>query len=399
MFINSKLLANSLLEPHGLEQLIDKCEFERNVLHFHLGNRVSNTMATESNARHISWIYLDFKIKAMWDSVYRILFSQAVNGSPINPSIMLRRGIPLSVELPPTSPIEMTVRGEKFSNIMLVKEIIAFGGFTHPANEIEFWHHSKKRQEPIFGEKRLRITSRSKNEDIVINDESENAKEDTNQNVFEAPPTYIKFINYPVVRTRKKSVRRTNTGNDVIVNSGKGGKSSGGAKEVSVQDSIVGGDTPPIDFQTLELVPMTEAIGLEDFFKMISVLKEMTSYSIRMSVVRVPPGKRFSICPNGARRTCAIVQVSNASSTKYIVEVARPDNWSISMLILQLLKDISLKAVENEIKLLLDGLVQEGGHWDQTLLNRFNNMDIEKVKHYSNDTIEGWSKKIVNKLF
>lgn len=230
-----------------------------------------------------------------------------MNGSSINPSITLRRGISLSVELPPTGPIEMTVRGEKFLNIVLVKEIIGFAGFTHPANEIEFWHHSKQRQESVFGEKLLRITSRSKNDDIIINDESKNAKEDTNQDVLEAPPTYMKFINYPVVRTRKKSVRQTNTGNDVIVNSGKGGKSLGDAKEVSVQDSIVGGDMPPVDFQTLEMVSITEAIGLEDFFKMISLLKETMSYSFRMSVVRVPPGKRFSICLNGTRQTCAIV--------------------------------------------------------------------------------------------
>ncbi|WP_054025275.1 Tn7-like element transposition protein TnsE [Bacillus sp. FJAT-28004] len=398
MFINSSLLANSLLEPHGLEQLIDKCEFERNVLHFHLGNRVSSALATESNARLMSWIYLDFKIKAMWDSVYRILFSQAVNGTPINPSITLRRGIPLSVELPPTGPIEMTVRGEKFLNTILVKEIIGLGGFTHPANEIELWHHSKKRQEPVFGEKRLRITSRSKNDDIVINDESENAKEDTNQDVFEAPPTYMKFINFPVVRTRKKSVRRTNTGNDVVVNSGKGGKSSGDAKEVSVQDSIVGGDTPPIDFQTLEMVSVSEAVGLEDFFKMISMLKEMTSYSIRMSVVRVPPGKRFSICPNGARRTCAIVQVSSTVITKYIVEVARPDEWSISTLILQPLKEMSFKAIENEIKFLLDGLVQRSGHWDKKVLEIREKLLIEKVKHYQNDSVSDWASRVQDKI-
>ncbi|WP_025692874.1 hypothetical protein [Paenibacillus zanthoxyli] len=58
MFINSRLMAYSLLQPHGLEQLIERCEFEKNILHFHLGTRVPNTMATESNARHMSWIYL-----------------------------------------------------------------------------------------------------------------------------------------------------------------------------------------------------------------------------------------------------------------------------------------------------------------------------------------------------
>lgn len=398
MFINSKLMANSLLQPHGLEQLIDRCEFEKNVLHFHLGPRVPNTMASEGNARHISWIYQDFKMKAMWDSIYQMLFSLAIRESPLNPAKALKKGIPLDVKLPHTGPIEMVVRGEKFINLIFVKEIIGLAGFTHPANEIDFWHHSKKRQESVFGDKRVRITSGAENVDVTINDESENAKEDTNQDVLEAPPTFMKFINYPVVRTRKKNVKQTRTGNDVIVNSGRGGKNSEEPKEVSVQDSIVGGDLPPIDFKTLEMVSITEAIGLEDFFEMISLLKEMTSSSIRMSVVRIPPGKRFSICPNGARRTCAIVQVTSPVFTKYILEVARPDDWSISTLILQPLHDKGLKEFEMDVKQLIDGLVQRSGHWDKFILESCSGVIIEKVKHYQNDIIRDWAYRIVTKI-
>ncbi|MEK4462839.1 Tn7-like element transposition protein TnsE [Paenibacillus sp. FSL H8-0315] len=398
MFINSRLLAYSLLQPHGLEQLIDNSHLNKNILHFHLGSRVPNTMATESNARHISWIYLDDRIKAMWDSVYHLLFSRAIAESPTNPTKVLRKGAPLDVTLPPTGPIEMIVRGDKFINMILVKEIMGFSGFTHPASKIEFFHHSKKRQESSFGDRRLRLTTQSKNDDMIINDDSENAKEDTNQDVLEAPPTFMKFINYPIVITLKKDVRRTNAGNDVLVSTGRGGKNSEEPKEVSVQDSIVGGDTPPIDFKTLEMVPITEAIGLEEFFKMISVLKEMTSYTIRMSVVRIPPGKRFSICPNGARRTCAIVQVTNPVVTKYILEVARPDDWSVSTLILQPPQDMSLKVIESEIKLLLDGLLQKSGHWDKYLLKRSKKLSIEKVKHYQNDTVSDWTFRIHDKI-
>lgn len=398
MFINSRLMAYSLLQPHGLEQLIDRCEFEQNVLHFHLGSRVSNTMATESNARHMSWIYLDFNMKAMWDSVYQTLFSRAIAESPTNPTKALRKGTPLDIELPATDSVELIIRGEKFINMVLVKEIMGLAGFMHPAKEIEFWHHSKKRQESIFGDKRVRITTPFSNDDIIINDDSENAKENTNQDILEAPPTFMKFINYPVVRTRKKEVKRTNAGNDVIVNSGRGGKNSEEPREVSVQDSIVGGDTPPIDFKTLEMVPITETIGLEDFFKMINLLKEMTSYSIRMSVVRIPPGKRFSICPNGSRRTCAIVQLTSAVSTKYIVEVARPDDWSISTLILIPFRNVTLMMVEIEIELLLEGLLMKSGHWDKFVLERCGRLIIEKVKHNRNDSIREWASRIHGKI-
>ncbi|MEK4353362.1 Tn7-like element transposition protein TnsE [Paenibacillus sp. FSL R5-0475] len=355
-------------------------------------------MANESNARHMSWIYLDPQMNTMWNSVYQRLFSRAIAESPTNPKKVFRKGTPLDVELPSTGPIELMVRGDQFINMVLVKEIMGFAGFTHPANEIDFWHHSKKRQESVFGDRRLRIPDQSKNDDVIINDNSEHAKEDTNQDVIEAPPTFMKFINHPIVRTQKKSVKQTHAGDDVVVNTGRGGKSLDQPRQVSVQDSIVGGDTPPIDFQTLEMVPISEAIGLEDFFKMIALLKEMTLYSIRMSIVRIPPGKRFSICPNGARRTCAIVQVSNSMFTKYILEVARPDDWSISTLVIEPLQDITLKVMEYEIKHLMDGLVQKNGHWDRYLLDNFIRLNVEKVKHYQNDTIRDWVHRIVAKL-
>lgn len=88
-------MAYSLMRPHGLEQLIEDCEFDKSILHFHLGPRVPNTMATEGNARHMSWIYLDSKMKAMWDSIYQGLFSQAIAESPASPTKMLRKGAPL----------------------------------------------------------------------------------------------------------------------------------------------------------------------------------------------------------------------------------------------------------------------------------------------------------------
>src|SRR5690606_108460 len=119
----------------------------------------------------------------------------------------------------------------------------------------------------------------------------------------------------------------------------------------------------------------------ESFFEMTQILKHVFPGHIRMSVLRIPPGKRFSVCPNGSRRTCAIVQADHGITTKFIIEVARPDDWSISTLILHPTRQISLKTVERDIKLLLEGLVQKGGHWDQNILYLCNGFKIEEVRH------------------
>jgi hypothetical protein len=131
---------------------------------------------------------------------------------------------------------------------------------------------------------------------------------------------------------------------------------------------------------------------------MIEILKKSFPVSLRMSVVRVPPGKRFSVCPNGTRRTCAIVQVAYSSLTSYIVEVARPDGWAISTLILRPINQFEYRGVEQNIKLLLNGLVHKGGHWDQNVLNQCSSMNIEKLKHYQSDTINDWAFRVLGKL-
>jgi hypothetical protein len=397
MFINSRYLAYYLLQPHGLDLLVDKSHVQEKTLHFDLSNRVPARLATDNNARHLSWIHTDPQIRSLWDSVYQNLFSQAIKNSPSNPSVLLRKGIPLEPTLPEVGPIELHVRGVQFIDYVLVKEILTIGGFRHPSDEILFWHPSKKKREWSAGDKSLRIISSANKKDYVLNDQSDNAKEDINQDVIETPPTLMKFINYPVLETRRHNVKQSNTGNEVIVSSGRGGKLTGD-KEVSTQDSMVGGDTPPIDFQTLETIPAHEAIGLEQFFQMIEILKKSFPVNVRMSVLRVPPGKRFSICANGSRRTCAIVQVAYHGSTYYVVEVARPDDWSISTLILYPSDQISFRAVEYSIKQLLNGLVEKGGHWDQNVLNRCNDISIEKLKHYRSDSIKDWATRLVEKI-
>lgn len=397
LFINSRNLAFHLLQPHGLELLIDKSDDDGKTLHFDMSSRVPLKLATESNARHLTWVYMDSRIRSMWDSVYQLMFSQAIKESAQNPNIAFKKGIPLNIDLSAIGPVELYVRGEQFIDYILVKEIIGFTGFKHPYDKIQFWHPSKTQHETTYGDKQVRLRSGAKNADYILNADSDNAKEDINQDVLETSPTFMRFSNSPIVTTRRKNVRRSNTGNDIIP-SGRGGKNTGTLEEVSTQDSIVGGDTPPIEFQTLETIAVTEAVGLESFFEMIQILKETYPVNVSMSVLRIPAGKRFSICPNGARRTCAIVQIVNATSTTYILEVARPDDWSISTLILHPTQQSTIKNIEHNIKLLLEGLSQKGGHWDQSVLNRCSDLTVEKVKHYQSDNIRDWAIRLNGKM-
>lgn len=397
LFVNSRYLSYTLLQPHGLDLLIDISQSRGGIHYFELNNRVPANHATEQTAHHLSWIHTDPRIKSLWDSVYHNMFNRAVKSSPNNPHETLKKGVPLDITLPAVGPLEFYVRGVQFRDHVLVKEILTIGGFQHPSNKLLFWHPSKKRREWSSGDKAVRITAGGNNKDYILSDQGDNAKEDVNQEVLETPPTAMKFINHTVIETRQLEIRHSNTGTEVIVTSGRGGKHAE-AKEVSTLDSMVGGDTPPIDFKTLEVIPANESMGLESFFQMIEVLKQSFPVTIRMSVLRVPTGKRFSICPNGSRRTCAVVQLVYGVSTIYIVEVARPDDWSISTLLLRPTNQFQNSTIEKTIKHLLDGLVQKGGHWDQNNLNQCNGMSIDKLKHYQSDTIHDWAYRLAGKL-
>ncbi|MFM1654577.1 Tn7-like element transposition protein TnsE [Brevibacillus sp. B_LB10_24] len=114
--------------------------------------------------------------------------------------------------------------------------------------------------------------------------------------------------------------------------------------------------------------------------------------------MRVPPGKRFSVCPNGARRTCAIVQLTNGNSTSYVIEVARPDDWSISTLMIRPTGHVPFSTKEADIQLILEGMVEKGGHWDQNVLDRCRNMDIDKIRHYESDSPRDWAGRLIRKI-
>ncbi|MCM3081681.1 Tn7-like element transposition protein TnsE [Brevibacillus invocatus] len=398
LFINSRHLAYYMMQPHGIDLLVDRCEYRGDSLWFDMSQRVPAKLAQKNNARHLSWIYCDPAIRSMWDSVYQLMFASAVKDSPLDPTDRMKKGIPLDMELSRIGPIELYVRGIDFMDHILVQEIIGFSGFYHPVKDIHFWHPSKKRRESVYADKKVRVSTRPDRDEYILNDRSVQAKEDLHQDVIEAPPTYLRFSNSPKVTTRQDGIQKTNTGNDFIMKPGKGGKNAGAPEEVSTQDSVVGGDTPPIEFQTIETVSVHEAIGLERFFKMIEILKQVFLVDIRLSVVRVPLGKRFSVCPNGTRRTCAIVQLTNGNSTSYVIEVARPDDWSISTLMIRPTGHVPFSTIEADIQLLLEGMVEKGGHWDQNVLNRCRNMDIDKIRHYESDSPRDWAGRLIRKI-
>lgn len=208
---------------------------------------------------------------------------------------------------------------------------------------------------------------------------------------------FFGFLQKPKIEVDRKDLQSVHTGGDTLI-PGRGGKQVGSSQIISTEDSVFGGDTPPLEFTSLQAIPAQEGIGLEDFFRVIQKLVEIYPVKVQMSVFPLPSGRRFSVYGNGIRRTYAIVRVSIGIKQQYILEIARADSWSISTLILTPKDQLSVEKIEYYINLLLEGLVNKSGHWEQSALDQCGGMNVEKLRHYQNDSIEKWSYRLGERL-
>nr|WP_269438191.1 Tn7-like element transposition protein TnsE [Phosphitispora fastidiosa] len=201
------------------------------------------------------------------------------------------------------------------------------------------------------------------------------------------------FVNNPEINRVAKYEQQINQGDSYVSKQGKGGAAFIAA---SVDESIAGGSIQPIEFKTLEIVYETDSFELEDFYEMIKRLEEIyPKLRISMNLVNLPPGRKFSWLPDGRRRVCAIVNVCGAGGrTAYILEVARPDQRSLSTLIVQFPQEENREQEEKAIKELLINLVLNSGNWPTKLLK---NLNHTKLRHTSTDP-HHWAERVYEKI-
>lgn len=183
-----------------------------------------------------------------------------------------------------------------------------------------------------------------------------------------------------------------NQGDEYISNSDRGG----GIKQTvaGLDESIFGGKITPIEFKSMEIADTHMNYGLEQFIAMIKYLVSNNNHlSVSINFVYLPLGRKFSYLLDGRRRVCAIVKVNNGLKESFILEVAVPDNRSLSTLIVP----SSGSAYRNEIHIqeLLTKLVFNSGSWGHSFLK---NQQHNKVRH-SNETTRNWAQRIRNYIY
>ena len=170
---------------------------------------------------------------------------------------------------------------------------------------------------------------------------------------------------------------------------------------VSTEESYYGGETQPIDFLGIDLSVTANVAGLNEFIEAAQHI--MSSYvepRLRYTVVEIPGNTSFCRVSNGSKRSCAMVEVTQTDIIPcYILEVARPDDWSVSTLFIRLLPAFyQEQSIGIFTKKLLKDLVKRDGHWNIEKLESDQTLRIRRLKHIQEQYPRHWSRRIVDRL-
>ncbi|MDC3424332.1 Tn7-like element transposition protein TnsE [Aquibacillus sp. 3ASR75-11] len=388
LYVKNKLLANVLLRPNGMEYLLNDSDISEKSASFHFSREIPASLINEEFVQHFAWLYLVQDIKNSFESIQTNVYAKSTEYG-------LSYGQPLELIIPNLPNSNWTFRGKRIGNDIMIYELLSFTGAELPLDRIEYSHVSIKKRNYTDLPNKKQISSMGKEQNFEIEtNQDKHAKEDTHQPVVDQEATQMKFVNRPKIERIAKYEQEIHQGDTYITKEGRGGAITTSS---SVNESISGGQAQPVDFKTLEVTNEKDGYGLDQFFEMIKCFEEMyPELHITMSIVNLPIGRTFSWLPDGRRRICAVVSIRRKGEKPiHILEIARPDQRSLSTLIVILNKKGNRKKEEEEqIQQLLAGLVFNSGNWRKYQLNKLSHV---KLKHTSKSP-EQWAERVIAKV-
>jgi len=382
LFAVNKTMSNALFRPNGLDFLVNRVSMNKDQLAtIDFSEEVPNSVVTDDFARYFGWIFFHPEMKKSYSSVQSNLYGEMAS-SPQS------KGIQMEVVIPKMKDFQLTGRGLKQNNEILILEWIGSDIANPPFRELELRHKSIKKRIYSSDQRKMRISNKDKNGEYELNENNgERSREDTNQPVIETDPTQIAFRHKPIVNRVSNYEQKVNQGEDYISNVGQGGGTQ--RSTVAVDEALFGGNIKPIEFKNIEIVDTYMNYGLEKFLMMLNYLSEEKEIlSVSVNFVYLPLGRKFSYLPDGRRRVCAIARVSTIKGSKYILEVGVSDNRFLSTLIVP--STSALNEDEKIIKELLKRLVYASGSWSNVFLYKYRH---ERLKHFQ-ESSKQWVKRI-----
>lgn len=334
---------------------------------------------------------------AAWKSIYSGLYAKAIGKSVRYPATMFAKGLPLEVKPPIAGACQLHFTGTNWGKNCLIHEILSVSGFPSlPFRYIKYSHPSYKIREKVDKTRAKRkIHSSETGKSLVQDSARRSVKTKTKQPLAEIAPTIFSFSKVP-------NLKRYSIAGGVIADGKESPISKADAplgkpvmrekeETVGTDESYIGGEVTPVEFLGLKLTECRDFTGLEEFHEAIRILQTLNPrISIRFNVYKIPGTSSFCIREDGKHRNFALAHVTQDDvQPAYILEVARPDEWDVSTLIVQFHSKVKkqekiMEIIETTIK----DMVENNGHWQLEVLEQSADFRFARVKHFQEISVE-----------
>lgn len=397
----SKTLANQLMKPHGIDSLIEEERLQDDTLSIHLSGIIPRTLVNNRSVAHLIWLYYEETARESWESLYREIFAEAIQLSPAQPASGLSTGIPLSIKPPVSGPCELQFKGVLYNKFCLILEIFKTNSSTNfPFSTVVYTHPSLKKRDPGIGsEPSRRIVPKKEHDPLELDADARPARNESYQSLVETDITAMGFSHLPsfiretVDSTAGESSISATPDITIYIKRGE--------NIVSTNEPYYGGEVRPVEFIGFHLTPSENINGLEEFLTAIRhIVTNYSSPTVRCSVVEIPGNRSFCHLPDGSRRNCAVVEIIQDGITpSFILEVARPDQWLISTLLIKVhAARYTARSIEKEIADLLEDTVKRDGHWNVEKLEQSPTFTGIRLRHIYQQSSWTWSHRILGRL-
>ncbi|WP_448208569.1 hypothetical protein [Azospirillum sp. sgz302134] len=367
LFVHNKTMANALMHRSGLMEL---CRPElpgfHSDLHLHFTNKMPKKILNQTFVAEFAWTAVHPDARRSWDSVATLSKGQSY----------------IAFYPPSLQNSTWTVRWMRKGNTALVLEILQLTGKRHPCDILRYSHPSMS-ETVSFRTRHLKEGQGDTDEppplreirDYVVDDQATGSRIDTHQSAL---PVLTKLSTFDreikITKVAESATRGiTSAAKSEDSESGPGqGKISPDIVirrrvrvAASIGEDVPGATLPPIEFRLLEPANPEYLGELEPLIGALHLMAEMLpTVRIAMSMCALKRGRAISVAGH-QRRPCLIsVFWPQARPPIVLLDVDHTGGFSLSSLALRYLKHLPFREMEEHIKNMLDGMVDNHGRWN-----------------------------------
>lgn len=376
LFLHNKTLANAIMKPAGLMTLYKpKLPKFNEVLNLDFSIDMPKASLTNEFVQEFAWIVMTDEVRKSWDSVLMLSLDQTY----------------FTLTPPSLKNTNVKFRGIRRNNQIMILEILQMTGKTQPCNKLIYTHPLLKKTISVTLPQ-ISLESQSDYESTEsktsierfeyfyeLHDDGEGVVSRKSQKIFnigfkescfERSILIERLIIDEECNTTEPGKKTFNSMPSEMLSTP---KRSIKINKVSAGEICSNAELKPIEFGLL-IPGFVENYGdlsaTEEVIKLMAGILPDCQFS--MAICQLKQGRTFSNTDRHARLAMITTIYSEVKPPICLIDVDHSGNIALSPLAIFFNKQQSFEHFEPIIKKILDGLVDNSGHWDSGIEGLFN---------------------------